>query len=160
MKRKIGTYYFLEKAINEGIPRHPDISGCCIASGHVLSSSCDFHAGLCTLVQELSWLNWGWGLLSLLSTIIYISTSQSNSWLCFVKKTFCAKWVWKTLFCFLVCVCVCVAVKLACWHWYLNFIVFSCSHEICPSPTPQLNTVKTIWRDEYRPLGVIFQPQV
>ena len=123
-------------------------------------------------------------LFSLLSTIVYISISQSNSRLCFVKKTFCAKWVWKTLFFFeCVCVCVCVAVKLACWHWYLNFIVFSCSHEIpdiwihwylnfivisCsheiegwgPSPTPQLNTVKTIWRDEYRPLGVIFQPQV
>ena len=105
-------------------------------------------------------------LFSLLSTIVYISISQSNSRLCFVKKTFCAKWVWKTLFffwCVCVCVCVCVAVKLACWHWYLNFIVFSCSHEIegwGPSPTPQLNTVKTIWRDEYRPLGVIFQPQV
>ena len=30
-------------------------------------------------------------LFSLLSTIVYISISQSNSRLCFVKKTFCAK---------------------------------------------------------------------
>ena len=56
-------------------------------------------------------------LFSLLGTIIYISISQSNSWLCFVKKAFCAKWVWKTLyiyFSFGVCVCVCLCSSKTC----------------------------------------------
>lgn len=72
----------------------------------------------------------------------------------FCEKTFCAKWVWETLYKknFFVCLFTNKMCLLT-----LEFHRVFMYHEIFFSFLPQLNTVKTIWWDGYSPRGIICQ---